>query len=305
VIAYYRHTQTGWVILAVLAAGGLMVVLALPQEAAGAAAVPLAILGLVAALFGALRVEVDMEAIGVRLGIGLIRKRIPLADVAAWRAVRNPWYAGWGIRMGPTGVLWNVSGLDAVELDLPAGRHFRIGTDEPEALVAAITQAKGVAASPPPAADTPGRARAAPKGVGMVALGLVLAGLLAIGAVVWIQARPVAVRVGPEGIVIDTPFYGTTLAAGEIAAFSLEPGLPRVLRRTNGFAAAGSLRGHFRLEGLGDGRLYVELGHPPYLFVRIKQGFVFVNLPEPGRTRTLFDEAARLWPDRAAAPRHW
>ena len=62
-------------------------------------------------VFSALTVEVDAEAIRLRFGIGLVRKRIPLAEVKAWRDVRNPWYTGWGIRLGSGYVLWNVSGL--------------------------------------------------------------------------------------------------------------------------------------------------------------------------------------------------
>jgi len=148
--AHYRHTQVGWVILGFFAAVGLLVLKSLPPEAAGAARAPLLVVAsLVLLLFCALTVEVDAEAIRVRLGIGLVRKRIPLAEAVSWRAVRNPWYSGWGIKLGPRGVLWNVSGFRAVEIDLPDGRRFRIGTDEPEELVRAITQAKGVSAPPP------------------------------------------------------------------------------------------------------------------------------------------------------------
>ena len=35
-----------------------------------------------------------------------------------------------------------------------------------------------------------------------------------------------------------------------------------------------------------------------YLLVRTRQSFVFVNFVEPERTRALYDEAARLWPER-------
>ena len=37
---------------------------------------------------------------------------------------------------------YNVSGRRAVELELPGGRTFTIGTDEPEALLAAIERAR-------------------------------------------------------------------------------------------------------------------------------------------------------------------
>ena len=74
-----------------------------------------------------------------------------------------------------------------------------------------------------------------------------------------------------------------------------------MLLKTNGFAGvAGSLRGHFRVEGLGDGRLYVEEGFAPYVLVRLRQGFVVVNFREPEKTRALYDEMTRAWPDRVA-----
>jgi hypothetical protein len=42
--------------------------------------------------------------------------------------------------------LWNVSGLNAIELTLKNSKRFRIGTDEPEKLVDAIKVNKGMAA---------------------------------------------------------------------------------------------------------------------------------------------------------------
>ena len=101
----------------------------------------------------------------------------------------------------------------------------------------------------------------------------------------------------------EEPFYGQAFAASDITAVSLETMLPRVLLKTNGFGGAGSLRGHFRVEGLGDGRLYVEEGFAPYVLVRLREGFVVVNFREPERTRALYDEMARAWPDRVTRPR--
>jgi hypothetical protein len=101
---------------------------------------------------------------------------------------------------------------------------------------------------------------------------------------------------------VDTLFYGATFPADDIVAVSLEPRLPRILARTNGFAGAGTLRGWFLVEGGGKGRLYVEEGMAPYVVVRLREGFVVVNFREPERTRALYDKLARQWPDRAPAP---
>lgn len=301
--AHYRHTQPGWVIVLVLAVVAVVVIATMSKEAMAAASVPLALIGLVLLLFLALTVEVDAEAVRVWFGPGVIRKRIALAEITSWRAVRNPWYVGWGIRVGARGMIWNVSGFDAVELDLAGGGHFRIGTDEPEVLARAIGQAKGMSA-PPPADERPATARPMLSArTTLVVVVAVALGLAALGWLVQRQAQPVGVKVSADGIEIDTPLYGTTLPAAEITAISLEPGLPRIEARTNGFSGAGALRGHFRVAGLGDGRLYVETGHPPYLLVRTRQSFVFVSFPEAERTRALYEEAARLWPERAAGPR--
>jgi hypothetical protein len=121
----------------------------------------------------------------------------------------------------------------------------------------------------------------------------------------WAQMRPPRVRVSTQGFEVDTLLYGAAFPASEIESFSLEPRLPRIRMRTNGFAGAGTLRGWFRLDELGEGRLYVEQGMAPYLLIRLKQGYVVVNYRASERTRALFEEMARQWPDRVreAAPR--
>ena len=149
---HYRHTQVAWVILGVMAAILGFVWWRLPPEAAAAAGFPLLLVtALTLLVFSALTVEVDAEAVRLRFGVGLVRKRIALAEVRSWREVRNPLSTGWGIRLGPGYVLWNVSGRDAVELALASGRRFRVGTDEPGPLVSAIERGKGET-TPTPAA---------------------------------------------------------------------------------------------------------------------------------------------------------
>ncbi|MBM44248.1 MAG: hypothetical protein CMJ36_04460 [Phycisphaerae bacterium] len=94
-------------------------------------------------LFHSLSVEIDAESIGLSFGPGLIRKRIALSEIVSCRPVRNSWLLGFGIRYVFDGWMWNVSGLDAVQLTFADGRHFRIGTDEPDVLSRAISDAIG------------------------------------------------------------------------------------------------------------------------------------------------------------------
>jgi len=59
--------------------------------------------------------------------------------VTAVRQVRNHWYYGFGIRKVPNGWMYNVSGLDAVELHLTSGKVFRIGTDDVDQLFGVLS----------------------------------------------------------------------------------------------------------------------------------------------------------------------
>lgn len=138
----YRHTQFGTVFA--VAAGVIILIVALPVLLAGTPAVAglIAILLLgILLLFHSLTVEIDDEHLRLRFGIGLIRKRFPLDEIDSCQPVRNSWLYGWGIRLTPRGWLYNVSGLEAVELTMMNGKTCRIGTDEPRVLAAALQEA--------------------------------------------------------------------------------------------------------------------------------------------------------------------
>jgi hypothetical protein len=64
-----------------------------------------------------------------------------LDDIETVALVRNHWWNGFGIRTAPGLRLYNVSGLDAVELRLRSNDIRRIGTDDPRDLAGALKAA--------------------------------------------------------------------------------------------------------------------------------------------------------------------
>jgi len=149
----YRHTQVGYMTLVGLAAGFLTQLgrarrdvrkrrrrkwISVPRAVGFAAAV---------ALFSSLRVTVDDREVAACFTGGLLSRRIPLDEISAAEVVTVPWYHGWGIRKRAHGWMYNVSGRRAVRLALPDDRTFTIGSDQPEALLAAIEQARGRSAA--------------------------------------------------------------------------------------------------------------------------------------------------------------
>ena len=135
----YKHTQIGYLLIIALGAASLMIGnLVLATNFNITAIVLLAFMLLCLILFATLTVQVDVQEINIQFGIGVIRKRFALKDVQTYRAVKNPWYYGWGIHLIPGGWLYNVSGWESIELQMKDGRKYRIGTDDTRGLIDAI-----------------------------------------------------------------------------------------------------------------------------------------------------------------------
>ena len=90
------------------------------------------IIGLSYLFFYGMTNSITDEKITIQFGIGIIWRNIELTNIASVVTVRNPWYYGWGIRLIPNGMLYNIGGFEAVELKLKSsGRVVRIGTKNP------------------------------------------------------------------------------------------------------------------------------------------------------------------------------
>ena len=86
-------------------------------------------------LFFQMRTSVDNEKIRISYGIGLIKKTIDIHNIERIEIVRNKWYYGLGIRIIKNGWLYNIHGLNAIELKLKNSKSIiRIGTADNEKL---------------------------------------------------------------------------------------------------------------------------------------------------------------------------
>lgn len=139
----YRHTQIGYLLIILYSA--LVVFIGYLNVLAGFnnpfALVALIVLLLILKLFSSLTVTVDNKRIKVQFGFGVVPKVFQLKDIESYAVVKNPWYYGWGIRYTPRGWLFNVSGFSAIELQMKNGKRYRIGTDEPDNLASALSEA--------------------------------------------------------------------------------------------------------------------------------------------------------------------
>lgn len=147
----YRHVQRGTTILWAVLAGAVVAFAAFALTAWQGSAqlewglliVPVLIgfvLAGVAWYFASMTVEVTEQELRWRVGHGGWY-RIPGSDIASAAIVRHPWWHGYGIRwLGPRRWTYIVAGHDTVEVRLKSGGWRRIGTDDPQRLMAALGQ---------------------------------------------------------------------------------------------------------------------------------------------------------------------
>ncbi|MEK7624584.1 MAG: hypothetical protein AAB404_02615 [Patescibacteria group bacterium] len=148
----YKHTQIGYlvlvIILAVLAFFAWVYITgsAEPDSAdSGSNFVITSIMALILfilASLATLTVSIDENYLQIKFGYGIFARVFPLNQIVSVQSVRNHWYYGWGVKVWFWPYMWiyNVSGFDAVEIIMKNGKIYRIGTDTPGELEAAIKQ---------------------------------------------------------------------------------------------------------------------------------------------------------------------
>ena len=140
----YKHTQIGYLGIVIFIIGGFVFGGILMQNGFSPSFFAIAAIVLfLLASFISLKVMIEGTHLGVQFGYGLYSKRFLLNEIVSVKIVKNHWYYGWGIRLWFWPYMWiyNISGFDAVEIELSNGKIYRIGTDEPKKLEYAIQQA--------------------------------------------------------------------------------------------------------------------------------------------------------------------
>ncbi|RLE16711.1 MAG: hypothetical protein DRJ28_01085 [Actinobacteria bacterium] len=140
----YEHTQHGYTGILTAVFTSVILWTSLPPTFAESPSlgvlIALSMVSIVALTFWFSRLVVTVidGSVAATFGLGKPHRIVQLSDVVDARQVRNHWIQGWGVRRVSRGWMYNVWGLDAVELELTSGNTFRIGTNEPDRLHTAI-----------------------------------------------------------------------------------------------------------------------------------------------------------------------
>ena len=131
----YTEKQIGWIVIVPIL--GILVLLLIsyinqwgnnPISYSGLLIISL-ILIISLLLFFQMKTSIDNEQIQISFGIGLIKKTIAIQNIEQIEVVRNKWIDGLGIRKIKNGWLYNIQGLNAIELKMKNSKSIiRIGT---------------------------------------------------------------------------------------------------------------------------------------------------------------------------------
>mgnify|MGYP001550609521 FL=1 len=141
----YQHSQTGWFVIPIILLFTVVAFVVASDDQVEVGVV-VAILVMMLAILGLgiylsrLEVTVTDDQVVAAFGFGKPRRAFDLKEIVDVRTVRNSWWNGWGVRKIRNGWMYNVWGLDAVQLELRSGKSFRIGTDDPDGLVEALAE---------------------------------------------------------------------------------------------------------------------------------------------------------------------
>jgi len=140
----YQHTQLGYLmIFAIFATALLFVTIFTKEDLNSSMIIFMTLILLLLSSFASLQVTIDAEYLRLKFGYGIYKKSFLLSEIVSVKSVKNHWYYGWGIRVRykPYMLIYNVSGFDAVEIQMKDRKIYRIGTDEVKKLEHVIIQA--------------------------------------------------------------------------------------------------------------------------------------------------------------------
>ncbi|OHU86624.1 MULTISPECIES: hypothetical protein [Pseudoalteromonas] len=139
----YRHTQFSWAIMAILAWVASFLILATWLLGYNVMVLVFAIiLAILCCTFYALTIEVDKEkrTLSWWFGPGVAKKTLNFEDITEIKGVTNSFRHGVGMRITNDGWVYSASGFSAIEVSLPDGMKYRLGTNDQANLLSALSE---------------------------------------------------------------------------------------------------------------------------------------------------------------------
>ena len=233
-------------------------------------------------IFYKLTIYLNDSSISFKLGIGLITRKYMITDIQSCKAVRNDPLSGIGIRMIPGGWLYNVSGLNAIELTFKNKKSkVRIGTDKPDEIAEILSRMIKVEKSEIAYSQKN-------KSGYLLSVIIILICLTFPTLLILSGSRDTEVITTNSDFRIKG-MYGLTIKYSDIIQLDTIFDLPGIKSRTNGYALGETYKGNFRLRNGENAKLFIKLVSPPYIFIKTEKLNIYLNFKKPVNTVELYN----------------
>jgi hypothetical protein len=233
-------------------------------------------------VFYKLTITIDTTHLSFSFGIGLFSKKYFITDIKSCKPVKNNPFYGIGIRLIPDGWLYNVSGLQAIELTFRNRKSkIRIGTNRPEEIASLINK---MIENEIPESISPEPKRS---NYILTLVIILLVVILPTGIILYgkqeIKTEMTKSKLNIKGM------FGLTIKYSDINQLDTVNSLPRIKRRTKGFILGRTLKGNYTLEDSTAVILFITMENPPYIHIKTEDLNLYLNFKDPGKTVNLYN----------------
>jgi len=254
------------------------------DDTSGRIYVGLSALMLVCALaFYRIVIEVDENQISFKLGIGLFKRTYQINDLTSCSSVRCSFISGFGIRKIANGWLYNVSGLDTIELRFNDTKDIiQIGTNKSDEISIIVNDLieKNINTNESSSIVSTFSIDWSKWILAIIVLFFAL--------LLPYQGKNDKISVNKYNFKISGA-YSKSVNYKEISEIDTISIIPEIEYKTNGYYLMDVAKGHFKLGGIGNAYLNLRLKYPPFIKIRLKNNdYIFFNLNVPNDTKELF-----------------
>lgn len=236
--------------------------------------------------FHNLTITIDDTSVSFKLGIGLINKRYKIKNIKSCKPISYSIFRGFGIRVFPNGVLYNVSGLKAIELQFyDRNTVVQIGTNQPEEITQLIQSLIG-GNKITNRFITPTNKQQ----YGWLLAVLIFSVVMSITSIETFTDTKVEMK--NEELLVKGLLERLTISISEIEQVDTVSHPLSISQKIKGLDFAGTKKGKFKQTNGSQIMLFVKKKHKPYILIQLKNNKmpVYLNFRDKQKTINLYNQ---------------
>lgn len=113
--------------------------------------------------------------------------------------------------------------------------------------------------------------------------------------VMMVQSGKTAEYTLDNGILTISGMYGQEIDLSKVSSLDMKDTIPEVLARTNGSALGSMLKGNFKLEYLGQAKLFIDQSESPFIFIYTDGTTIIINCGQGEETKVFYEKLKTEW----------